>query len=78
MYQKEKQVFSKFSKWIKLGVSITQKDYLGRNPLFYLFINENNKIKKEDPISTLSFLLDSYNQSKTKNDKFDLNDVDFF
>ena len=70
--------FSKFSKWIKLGVSITQKDYLGRNPLFYLFIKEDNKIKKEDPISTLSFLLDSYNQSKTKNDKFDLNDVDFF
>jgi hypothetical protein len=39
------------------GTSLTQKDIFGRNSLFYLFINVKNEIKKEDPISTLSYLL---------------------
>ena len=64
--------FSKFAKYINLGVSLTQKDIFGRNPLFYLFINESNNIKKEDPISSLSYLLDCYNEHNKK-DKFDLN-----
>ena len=69
--------FSKFAKWINLGTSLTQKDIFGRSPLFYLFINENNEIKKEDPISTLSYLLDSYNQNKKRyNELLDLNSVD--
>ena len=67
--------FSKFAKYINLGVSLTQKDIYGRNPLFYLFINESNDIKKEDPISSLSYLLDSYNEHN-KNQKFDLNTKD--
>ena len=54
--------FSKFAKYINLGVSLTQKDIYGRNPIFYLFINQSNNIKKEDPISSLSYLLDSYNE----------------
>ena len=64
--------FSKFAKYINLGVSLTQKDIFGRNPLFYLFINESNNIKKEDPISSLSYLLDSYIEHNKK-EKFDLN-----
>ena len=69
--------FSKFAKWINLGTSLTQKDIFGRNPLFYLFIDENNNIKKEDPISTLSYLLDSYNQNnKINNELLDLNSLD--
>jgi hypothetical protein len=52
-------------------VSLTQLDIFGRNPLFYLFINELNDIKKEDPISSLSYLLESYNEHN-KNKKFDL------
>ena len=67
--------FSKFAKYINLGVSLTQKDIFGRNPIFYLFINESNDIKKEDPISSLSYLLDSYNEHN-KTEKFDLNDKD--
>ena len=67
--------FSKFAKYINLGVSLTQKDIFGRNPLFYLFINESNNIKKEDPISSLSYLLDSYNEHNKKI-KFDLNEKD--
>ena len=67
--------FSKFAKWIDLGTSLTQKDIFGRNPLFYLFINENNEIKREDPISTLSYLLDSYNEHY-KNTKLDLDSTD--
>ena len=67
--------FSKFAKYINLGVSLTQKDIFGRNPIFYLFINESNDIKKEDPISSLSYLLDSYNEHYKK-EKFDLNAKD--
>ena len=63
--------FSKFAKYINLKVSLTQLDIFGRNPLFYLFINESNDIKKEDPISSLSYLLESYNEHN-KNKKFDL------
>ena len=66
--------FSKFAKYINLGVSLTDKDIFGRNPLFYLFINESNSIKKEDPISSLSYLLDSYNEHNKE--KFDLNTTD--
>ena len=68
--------FSKFAKWINLGTSITQKDIFGRNPLFYLFINDKNEIKKEDPISTLSYLLDSYKGHKIPNEFLNLDDVD--
>ena len=69
--------FSKFAKYINLGVSLTQKDIFGRSPMFYLFINETNEIKKEDPISSLSYLLDSYNErNKNRNKKFDLNEID--
>ena len=68
--------FSKFAKWINLGVSITQKDNFGRNPLFYLFLNNENLIKKEDPISTLSYLLDSYNENKKTYNALNLDDVD--
>ena len=67
--------FSKFAKYINLGVSLTQKDIYGRNPIFYLFINQSNNIKKEDPISSLSYLLDSYNEHN-KREKFDLNAKD--
>ena len=67
--------FSKFAKYINLGVSLTQQDIFGRNPIFYLFINDSNNIKKEDPISSLSYLLDSYNEHHKK-DKFDLNAKD--
>ena len=67
--------FSKFAKYINLGVSLTQKDIFGRNPIFYLFINATNDIKKEDPISSLSYLLDSYNEHHKK-DQFDLNAKD--
>ena len=70
--------FSKFSKWIKLGVSITKKDYYGRNPLFYLFLDNKNNIKRGDPISSLSYLLDNCNRQKNNQDKLDLNDVDVF
>ena len=72
--------FNKFSKYLNLGVSLSQKDIFGRNPLFYLFINQNNEIKNEDPISALSYLLDSYeaNLDKKNNKKndLDLNSVD--
>ena len=69
--------FSKFAKYINLGVSLTQQDIFGRNPIFYLFINDSNNIKKEDPISSLSYLLDSYNErNKNRNIKFDLNEKD--
>ena len=49
--------FSKFQKSIDFSTSLTQKDIFGRNPLFYYFINDKNEIKKEDSISTLSYLL---------------------
>ena len=49
--------FSKFSKWMDFGTSLTQKDIFGRNSLFYLFINDKTEIKKENPISSLSYLL---------------------
>ena len=68
--------FSTFAKWINLGSSLTQKDIFGRNPLFYLFIKENNEIKKEDPISTLSYLLDSYYEHNKKKKELDLDSVD--
>ena len=59
--------FHKYEKYINLGVSLTQKDIFGRNPLFYLFITEENEIKKkQDPISSLSYLLDSYGTLKKK------------
>ena len=71
--------FHKYEKYINLGVSLTQKDIFGRNPLFYLFISKENEIKKkEDPISSLSYLLDSYynlNKNKNKNE-LDINSKD--
>ena len=72
--------FQKFAKFLNLDVSLSAKDILGRNPLYYLFIDENNKIKEEDPISVLSYLLESYEskfdkKSKTKKE-LDLNTVD--
>ena len=57
------------------NATFIQKDIFGRNPIFYLFINAMNDIKKEDPISSLSYLLDSYNEHHKK-DKFDLNAKD--
>ena len=68
--------FKKYEKWLKLGTSLTQKDIFNRNPLFYLFINEENQTKKEDPISTLSYLLDSYDEHNKYNKDLDLNSVD--
>jgi hypothetical protein len=68
--------FSKLAKWMDLGTSLTQKDIFGRNPLFYLFINDKNEIKKEDPISTLSYLLESYSEHNGKNKDLDLDSVD--
>ena len=73
--------FHKYEKYINLGVSLTQKDIFGRNPLFYLFITKENEIKeKEDPISSLSYLLDNYetlNNKKNKNkNELDLNSTD--
>ena len=76
--------FHKFEKYLNLDVSLTQKDILGRNPLFYLFLDKENKIKEnEDPISSLSYLLDSYEnkinlnkRNKNKNDILDLNITD--
>ena len=76
--------FHKFEKYLNLDVSLTQKDILGRNPLFYLFLDKENKIKEnEDPISSLSYLLDSYEnkinmnkRNKNKNDTLDLNITD--
>ena len=57
--------FHKFEKYLNLDVSLTQKDILCRNFLFYLFIDKENKIKEnEDPISSLSYLLDSYMKIK--------------
>ena len=57
--------FHKFEKYLNLDVSLTQKDILCQNSLFYLFINKENKIKEnEDPISSLSYLLDSYMKIK--------------
>ena len=77
--------FHKFEKYLNLDVSLTQKDILGRNPLFYLFLDKENKIKEnEDPISSLSYLLDSYEnkinlnkRNKNKNDILDLKLVIF-
>ena len=75
--------FHKYEKYINLGVSLTQKDIFGRNPLFYLFITEKNEIKKkQDPISSLSYLLDSYEtlnnkKNKTKNE-LNLNSTDIY
>jgi len=68
--------FKKYEKWLNLGTSLTQKDIFNRNPLFYLFINEKNETKKEDPISTLSYLLDRYNEHNKYNNDLDLNSVD--
>ena len=66
--------YNKFIKWINLGASLSQKDIFNRNPLFYLFINDSNNIKKEDPISALSFLLENYYEKNKK--KFDIDSVD--
>ena len=48
--------FHKYEKYINLGVSLTQKDIFGRNPLFYLFITEKNEIKKKSRSKFFSFL----------------------
>ena len=66
--------YNEFLKWINLGTSLTQKDNYNRNPLFYLFIKENENIKKVDPISILSFLLETYNNKNKK--KFDIDSFD--
>jgi len=42
---------------IKLNIDISQKDIYDRNPLFYLFIDNNNKIKNNDPIFKLELIL---------------------
>ena len=62
--------FSIFSDLIKSNTSITQKDIYNRTPLFYLFIDNKNEIKKGDPISSLSYLLENYNN------EININDID--
>ena len=67
--------FHKYEKYLNLGVSLSQKDIFGRNPLYYLFLNEYHEIKKnEDPISSLSYLI-NYANSKNKNE-LDINSKD--
>ena len=71
---KTEENYNEFLKWINLDTSLTQKDNYNRNPLFYLFIEENEDIKKDDPISILSFLLETYNNKNKK--KFNIDSVD--
>jgi hypothetical protein len=57
--------FHKFEKYLNLNVSLTQKDILCRNSLFYIFMDKENKIKEnEDHISSLSYLFNSYMKIK--------------
>ena len=71
---KKEENYNEFLKWINLGTSLTQKDNYNRNPLFYLFIEEEEDIKKDDPISILSFLLETYYNKNKK--KFDIDSID--
>ena len=68
---KEEIDFSLYRTLINANVNLCQKDVYERNPLFYLFIKGDNSIKNEDPISSLSFLIEAYN-----NKGLDLNEKD--
>ena len=46
--------FSIFSMLIKANTDVRQKDVFGRNPLFYLFINENGETKEKFNSSNLT------------------------
>lgn len=54
-----------------LEVDIHKKDIYGRNALFYLFIDENEKIKNNDPSKKLKFLLENKSYDN-------LNDTDIY
>ena len=62
--------FEIFADLIKAKTSISQKDIYERTPLFYLFIDGKNKTKIGDPISSLSYLLENYQN------EININDVD--
>ena len=67
---------NKFNRLINLDPSLlSQKDIFLRNPLFYLFLEDDLKIKKGDPISILSYLLEIYYEKFKK--KFDINSKDY-
>jgi len=73
---KEEIDLNKFTKLINLDPSLlSQKDIFLRNPLFYLFLEDDLKIKKGDPISILSYLLEIYYEKFKK--KFDINSKDY-
>ena len=55
----------------KLHENFDEKDIFGRTAIFYLFIDENEKIKYKDPYLELSSCLD-------KLEKIDVNEVDIF
>ena len=59
------------SELIKLPLDLYKKDIFKRNALFYLFINDNEKIKDVDPYLQLNLCLEIY---KYKN----LNDIDIY
>jgi hypothetical protein len=62
-----------FNQIIKLEIDIKKKDIYQRNALFYLFIDENEKIKNNDPSVKLEFCL--------KNSSFgsdNLDDIDIY
>ena len=54
-----------------LSVDLNKKDIFERNALFYLFINDNEKIKNIDPYLKLEFCLEIINNT-------DLNNIDIY